>query len=554
MRGGEPGRVVACWVRAVVVVGLAVVGAGVLGASAGAAVDREAIVSYDEMRGGAPHHGYFVDAWQSFTALSSVITHVGVTVGNPTLSTGIAVGYTVRVRLCDTPPDGAGGCHALAQAEPQIVNYGNSYADIGDISVHAGGTYWLVWFQPSPVGATSWVTFWWQGGSTISASDRMQMVVKGYNPPEPSAPVPIANTPPAPVRYAIANATNVNRRSGPGTGYAVLGELAAGAPIDIACQTTGEEINGSPIWDRLTDSSFVSDWFTTTPVVGDYSPGIPRCDGAPPEVHPATPGGRWSIVAGAPVNERGGPSVQSAVRGTLVPGARFDIVCQTYGSVVFGSPVWDQLPDGGWIADYFTNTPVYAAFSPGLPTCPGTGPRPGASDATSPYLAAFERGAAVDWAEEHATDPESTYLFRNDCADFVSSALHHGGMLFNPWWFFTRPRIADVGYSRSWAVAENFIDAMTSNGVATRSEIPDLTAKTVVGALPGDIIAWHDQPNDDGIFTHVAMVVAVTANGLTLTDQHSPSRWHGAWNVALSLYPRSETRHYRAALLHLNTP
>jgi hypothetical protein len=35
------------------------------------------------------------------------------------------------------------------------------------------------------------------------------------------------------------------------------------------------------VWDLLTDGKFVTDFYTDTPVVGDYSPGIARCEAVP---------------------------------------------------------------------------------------------------------------------------------------------------------------------------------------------------------------------------------------------------------------------------------
>lgn len=56
-------------------------------------------------------------------------------------------------------------------------------------------------------------------------------------------------------------------------------------------------------------------------------------------------------------------------------GEEVDIVCQAYGQTLisqFGgtSRVWDKLTDGGWVSDYFVDTPERGAFSPPIPTCP----------------------------------------------------------------------------------------------------------------------------------------------------------------------------------------
>ena len=81
------------------------------------------------------------------------------------------------VRLCTSP-----SCTTILSAtNVPIVNYGNSAADIGDVRVVKGGTYYVVWYQPAPVGSSTWNTYWWSGGAGIVNSDQMQMIVKGYD-------------------------------------------------------------------------------------------------------------------------------------------------------------------------------------------------------------------------------------------------------------------------------------------------------------------------------------------------------------------------------------
>jgi hypothetical protein len=61
------------------------------------------------------------------------------------------------------------------------VNYGETAADIGDVAITPGATYYLVWYQPPPINGATWVTYWWAGGPTVTASDQMQGAVRGYN-------------------------------------------------------------------------------------------------------------------------------------------------------------------------------------------------------------------------------------------------------------------------------------------------------------------------------------------------------------------------------------
>jgi hypothetical protein len=89
-----------------------------------------------------------------------------------------------------------------------------------------------------------------------------------------SAPSP----PPTSYQYNVANVGSgtLHERTGPGTQYAIVGNLPNGAAISILCQTTGTSVAGSNIWDKLTNGSYVSDAYTTTPNFNTWSPPIPH--------------------------------------------------------------------------------------------------------------------------------------------------------------------------------------------------------------------------------------------------------------------------------------
>ncbi|WP_326559148.1 peptidoglycan DD-metalloendopeptidase family protein [Micromonospora sp. NBC_01796] len=74
--------------------------------------------------------------------------------------------------------------------------------------------------------------------------------------------------------------TDLNVRSGPGTGYGIVGAVADGARVTIQCQTTGTTVTGtygtSNIWDRIGTGRFISDTYVLTGYDG-YIPGVPRC-------------------------------------------------------------------------------------------------------------------------------------------------------------------------------------------------------------------------------------------------------------------------------------
>ena len=72
----------------------------------------------------------------------------------------------------------------------------------------------------------------------------------------------------------------LNVRSGPGTGYSIVGTVADGQRVTIYCQTTGTTVTGtygtSSIWDRIGSGRYVADAYVFTGYDG-FIPGVPRC-------------------------------------------------------------------------------------------------------------------------------------------------------------------------------------------------------------------------------------------------------------------------------------
>jgi hypothetical protein len=78
----------------------------------------------------------------------------------------------------------------------------------------------------------------------------------------------------------VHTSSSVNVRSGPGTGYGLVGSLTDGATVSIYCQAAGTTVTGtygtSNIWDRIGTNRYVSDTFVNTGNSG-YIPNVPRC-------------------------------------------------------------------------------------------------------------------------------------------------------------------------------------------------------------------------------------------------------------------------------------
>src|SRR3954469_10177196 len=90
--------------------------------------------------------------------------------------------------------------------------------------------------------------------------------------------------------YLTLASPSLNERSAPSTSAAVVGSLAYHSTIYIACQTSGSNVGGSVIWDRLTNGAFISDYLTTPPGNLTWTSSIPRCGTTPPPAPTAAVG------------------------------------------------------------------------------------------------------------------------------------------------------------------------------------------------------------------------------------------------------------------------
>ncbi|RSL77075.1 hypothetical protein BHE90_014714 [Fusarium euwallaceae] len=76
---------------------------------------------------------------------------------------------------------------------------------------------------------------------------------------------------------------DVRCRSGPGTSYSIKKTFKKGTNVKITCQTTGTNIKGNNIWDKVSEGCYVSDYYVKTGSSGFVTkkcPGTGSC-GAP---------------------------------------------------------------------------------------------------------------------------------------------------------------------------------------------------------------------------------------------------------------------------------
>ena len=125
----------------------------------------------------------------------------------------------------------------------------------------------------------NWSNYLRYGQRTVRAHRYIHFAgTAGMQPVAVVVPVSTPKAPAQPVGHPYLTTDTVRQRSGPGTGYRTLGILPAGQRIMIVCQVRSSSvINGTAIWDRLSDGSYVTDYYTTTPAFNRFSPGLSAC-------------------------------------------------------------------------------------------------------------------------------------------------------------------------------------------------------------------------------------------------------------------------------------
>ncbi|KGN37453.1 glycoside hydrolase domain-containing protein [Knoellia subterranea] len=157
-------------------------------------------------------------------------------------------------------------------------------------------------------------------------------------------------------RSTASGALNV--RSGPSSGYPIVGSVAGGAAISVVCQARGQTVGSTAVWDRLTNGGFVSDRYVSTPSSTTWSPPLPIC---------SYPG---QLTITTPVNTRSGPGTGYAVNGSVNGGGLAYVACQKSGTRVGTTSVWNQLVDGRWLSDYYVSNASNTTYSSPVPRCP----------------------------------------------------------------------------------------------------------------------------------------------------------------------------------------
>lgn len=155
----------------------------------------------------------------------------------------------------------------------------------------------------------------------------------------------------------------------------------------------------------------------------------------------------------------------------------------------------------------------------------------------------FDSTAAANWAIANYSNTDASSWrdsgVDDHCAEFVSAALHAGGLKYTGDW---RPNSAE----RAWEVkskkayynAEGLYNWITRNGWVTIITLPREQANAAVFydtsmIAPGDVIFydWDGPDADDTSRTHAAIVSAVNPREIDVVEQgagndHANRQWN----------------------------
>jgi uncharacterized protein YraI len=165
------------------------------------------------------------------------------------------------------------------------------------------------------------------------------------------------DAPVASVSYTYSVRTTIHSYSGPSTAYPVRTTIPPNANVRIVCQTFGPKIGTTTIWNRLTDGTYITDYYTRTPSKPGYSAPLPACS------FPFQ-----TTING--LSRRHGPGTSYATYPGLLPtGSLAWITCQVPGTKVGTTSVWNRLTDGSYVTDYYVATASNTTYTAPIRRC-----------------------------------------------------------------------------------------------------------------------------------------------------------------------------------------
>jgi hypothetical protein len=118
----------------------------------------------------------------------------------------------------------------------------------------------------------------------------------------------------------------------PTLGSPSTAQLPDGTAIHIACQTRGDNVIGSGMWDRIDQpvSGYVADWYTSTPVVNNYSPGFKDCIDVVPTPTPTPQPSATHDLASMALSYVGQRNVPPAIPRSWAVGPHWSGFCEAF--------------------------------------------------------------------------------------------------------------------------------------------------------------------------------------------------------------------------------
>jgi len=157
--------------------------------------------------------------------------------------------------------------------------------------------------------------------------------------------------------YNVTSTGPLNARTGPSSKYPVKKSYAPGSALTIGCQAPGQKVGTTVVWDKLTDGSYVTDYYVSTSSKTGYSAPLPRCS------YP------FQVIPASGLSQHSGPGTSYPVKGVLPAGALAWVTCQGSGSKVGTTRIWDKITNGRWVTDYYVATLNKKTYSKPLPLC-----------------------------------------------------------------------------------------------------------------------------------------------------------------------------------------
>ncbi|HKE50628.1 MAG TPA: glycoside hydrolase domain-containing protein [Actinomycetes bacterium] len=157
--------------------------------------------------------------------------------------------------------------------------------------------------------------------------------------------------------YHVTGTARLSARTAPSSSAGVVRTYAPGATVKVVCQTSGTKVVSTSVWNKLSDGSYVTDRYVSTPSAAGYSAPVPRC------VYP------YQVRSTDSLNARSGPGSSYAIKDKLTPGSLAWVVCQRSGAKVGTTSIWDRLSNGYWVSDYWVATPSNRTYSKPIRRC-----------------------------------------------------------------------------------------------------------------------------------------------------------------------------------------